>query len=285
MKLLIVSGISGSGKSVALHMLEDLGYYCIDNMPLGLLEAFVKQTLGTGDPRYDLVAVGIDARARADEIEGYDDCLQGLRSNDLDLQTLFLQAEHNVLLKRFSETRRKHPLTRYDIPLDEAIRRERKLLAPVAEQADLVIDTSRTSMHELREIIAARVHGEAHTLSVLLQSFGFKHGVPGDADFVFDVRCLPNPHWEVELRALTGRDKPVRDYLESHEMVEGMFRDIRDFSDRWLPHFKASNRSYVTIAIGCTGGQHRSVYMVERLGEHLRKHEYIKLLTRHTELS
>ncbi len=285
MKLLIVSGLSGSGKSVALHMLEDLGYYCIDNMPLGLLEAFVKQTLGTGDPRYDLVAVGIDARARADEIDGYDDCLQRLRSNDLEIQTLFLQAEHNVLLKRFSETRRKHPLTRYDIPLAEAIHRERKLLAPVAEQADLVIDTSRTSMHELREIIAARIHGESRTLSVLLKSFGFKHGVPGDADFVFDVRCLPNPHWEADLRALTGRDQPVRDYLESHEMVEGMFRDIRDFSDRWLPHFEASNRSYVTIAIGCTGGQHRSVYMVERLGEHLRQHEYIKLLIRHTELS
>lgn len=284
MRLVIVSGLSGSGKSEALRMLEDLGYYCIDNIPLGLLRSVTAQTLSEQDDEYSLLAVGVDARAGSRHIDRFPQGLTALRAAGLDLQVLFLDAADDVILRRYSETRRKHPLTDADTPLAEAIIKERELLSPIAKCADIVIDTSHTTIHQLRETIRTRVHGgRPGTLSILFQSFGFKHGVPDGADFIFDVRCLPNPHWNPELRNLTGRDQPVIQYLEAAPEVGRMLRDIRDFLEHWLPAFRAENRSYITIAIGCTGGHHRSVYLAEQLAGYFKK-LYEQVLVRHSEL-
>ncbi|MFP4181416.1 MAG: RNase adapter RapZ [Thiohalospira sp.] len=268
MKLVVVSGLSGSGKSVALHVLEDLGYYCIDNLPLGLLTALGGQLSGPGGRTPERVAVGIDARNLAGDLERFPAMLEELAGQGFESETLFFFAERETLLKRFSETRRKHPLTDGSLPLADAIDAEWRLLEPIAANAALHIDTSHTNVHELRDLITSRVGREDGGLSLQFLSFGFKHGVPADADFVFDIRCLPNPHWEPELRALTGRDFAVADYLEGQPLVEQMYAQIRDFLATWLPHFQRDNRSYVTVAIGCTGGQHRSVYFAERLGAH-----------------
>jgi len=284
MRLVIVSGLSGSGKSEALRMLEDLGYFCIDNIPLGLLRSVTEQTLNEQDEQYSLLAVGVDARAGSRHIDRFPQQLAALRTSGPDLQVLFLDAADEVILRRYSETRRKHPLSDADTPLAEAIVKERELLAPIAQCADIVIDTSNTTIHQLREAIRTRVHGgRPGTLSILFQSFGFKHGVPDGADFIFDVRCLPNPHWDETLRDLTGRDQAVIDYLEDAPEVARMLRDISSFLEHWLPAFRAENRSYITIAIGCTGGRHRSVYLAEELAAHFREH-YEQVLVRHSEL-
>jgi len=284
MKLVIVSGLSGSGKSIALHVLEDLGYYCIDNLPVGMLPGLaeqLRQRPGHADP----VAVGIDARNLIDDLQRFPGILARLRQAGVDAEVLFLEAEDATLLKRFSETRRRHPLSSSDTPLAEAIVQERRLLEPVAGEARLHIDTTQTNVHQLRDLIRQRVAGTAEGhLSLLFESFGFKHGVPVDADFVFDVRCIPNPHWVPELRSLTGRDQPVVDYLEAHPEARQMYENIRDFLDTWIPRFEADNRSYMTVAVGCTGGQHRSVYMVERLSAHFRQ-QRSGVLSRHRELS
>ncbi len=284
MKLVIVSGLSGSGKSIALHVLEDLGYYCIDNLPVGMLPGLaeqLRQRPGHADP----VAVGIDARNLVDDLQRFPGILARLRQAGVDAEVLFLEAEDATLLKRFSETRRRHPLSSSDTPLAEAIVQERRLLEPVAGEARLHIDTTQTNVHQLRDLIRQRVAGTADGhLSLLFESFGFKHGVPVDADFVFDVRCIPNPHWVPELRSLTGRDQAVVDYLEAHPEARQMYENIRDFLDTWIPRFEADNRSYMTVAVGCTGGQHRSVYMVERLSAHFRQ-QRSGVLSRHRELS
>ncbi len=286
MKLLIVSGLSGSGKSVALHTLEDIGYYCIDNLPVGLLCAFAEQfspDQRSGSP--DLVAAGIDARNHPEQLQRFDAILKDLQKNDIETEIIFLQADDATLLKRFSETRRKHPLSGPDLSLADAIARERELLNPISQNASLFIDTSHTNVHQLRDLIRERVQTESGgELSLLFESFGFKHGVPGDADFVFDARCLPNPHWDPTLRPYTGKDQAVADYLEGHELVRRMFAEIRDFLLRWIPHFQADNRSYLTVAIGCTGGQHRSVYLTERLADSFRT-ELPNVAVRHRELS
>ena len=286
MKLLIVSGLSGSGKSVALHALEDEGYYCIDNLHLGLLQPFVDQVLMARMPLFDKAAVGIDARSGLEELEQFGAMLTEIRARNIAVEVLFLQAEVDTLIKRFSETRRKHPLTRRGLPLIEAIHLERSLLASIADQADLVIDTTHTNVHQLRSLVTERMGTrELPRMSILVQSFGFKHGVPSDSDFVFDARCLPNPHWEPSLRSLTGQDPEVIDYLQNHPMVEEMYEMIAQFLRTWIPRFEMENRSYLTISIGCTGGQHRSVYLAERLAEELRRRygQYISL--RHRELS
>ncbi len=286
MKLLIVSGLSGSGKSVALHALEDEGYYCIDNLHLGLLQPFVDQVLMARMPLFDKAAVGIDARSGLDELEQFGALLGEIRARGIAVEVLFLQAEVDTLIKRFSETRRKHPLTRRGLPLIEAIHLERSLLASIADQADLVIDTTHTNVHQLRALVTERMGTkEIPRMSILVQSFGFKHGVPSDSDFVFDARCLPNPHWEPSLRSLTGQDPEVVAYLQNHPMVEEMYEMIAQFLRTWIPRFEVENRSYLTISIGCTGGQHRSVYLAERLAEELRSRygQYISL--RHRELS
>lgn len=284
MKIVVVSGLSGSGKSVALGMLEDLGYYCIDNLPLSMLGSFTAETLQHEEDDIPLLAVGIDARSRRRYIEAFEERIAELREGGLDIQVLFLQAEHDVILKRYSETRRKHPLTDADTSLAEAIQAETRLLKPIAASADWVIDTSRSNIHQLRETLRNRLQsGENEGLSLLFQSFGFKYGMPDGMDYVFDVRCLPNPHWQESLREQTGRDEAVRTYLESQPDTQAMADDIAGFLQRWLPCFRANDRSYVTIGIGCTGGKHRSVYMVEHLAKRLRE-DYPHSTVRHTEL-
>ena len=285
MKLLIISGLSGSGKSVALHTLEDIGYYCIDNLPTGLLATFARHLMEQDIGRApEQVAIGIDARNHPDQLQRFGEILSDLRSQDIECQIIFLQADEATLLKRFSETRRKHPLSGRGVSLADAIARERELLNPIAQNANLFIDTSHTNVHQLRDLVQERVgSGESRELSLLFESFGFKHGVPGDADFVFDARCLPNPHWDTKLRPLTGRDQAVADFLDQHDLVSTMFTQIRDFLHFWIPHFKADKRSYLTVAIGCTGGQHRSVYLTERLATWFREqHQNVAL--RHREL-
>ncbi|MFP4079236.1 MAG: RNase adapter RapZ [Ectothiorhodospira sp.] len=285
-KLIIVSGLSGSGKTVALHALEDAGYYCMDNLHIGLLTAVVRQFLTDGHGLYDETAVGIDARSGIEALDRFGEIVTEIRDMGVALQILFLQAEEQTLLRRFSETRRRHPLTRDDVPLVDAIHLERRLLVPVAEQADLTIDTTRTHVHQLTDTVRQRVgQAEEAGLSVLIRSFGFKHGTPVDSDFVFDVRCLPNPHWEPRLRALTGLDPEVGDFLGSHPLVEEMFASLRDFLTTWIPRFEHENRSYLTVSIGCTGGQHRSVYLAERLAKHLHALRGEAVSTRHRELA
>ncbi len=285
MRLTIVSGLSGSGKSIALQTLEDLDYYCADNLPMSLLPAFVESLLGAGNEDNDRVAVGIDARNNRRDIAEFSKIVDQLTTSGVEIETLFLQCSDEVLVRRYSETRRRHPLGHGEVPLLEAIRQERDLMAPIAALADLTIDTSQTNVHQLRRVVRDRVPGSASgQISLLFCSFGYKHGIPRDVDFVFDVRCLPNPHWEAGLKELDGRDQPVIDYLRGHKEVVAMLEDIGAFITRWLPEFEAAGRSYLTVAIGCTGGQHRSVYLTEALAQrfHSRRRHVI---TRHQELS
>lgn len=266
MKLVIISGLSGSGKSVALHTLEDSGYYCIDNLPISLLDSFASQLAHSSHPSQQKAAASIDARNFLDDLKKFHDILEGLKAKGIDCELLYLQAEETSLLKRFSETRRRHPLSNENITLADAIKNEIKLLAPIALQADLQIDTTHTTIHQLRDLIRERVDDcIGKGMSLLFQSFGFKNGVPSDTDFVFDARCLPNPHWEPTLRSKTGKDPEVIDYLSHKELVSELFNDITAFLDKWIPQFQKENRSYLSIAIGCTGGQHRSVYLAEKL--------------------
>ncbi len=270
MNMIIISGLSGSGKSVALHALEDMGFYCIDNLPIGLLTAFAHEFYDRDLPSTGKVAAGIDARNRVEQLNRFPEIISGLCEHGINCKILFLQADDATLLKRFSETRRKHPLTNSNTPLSDAIERERELLTPIAANADLFIDTSRTNVHQLRELVMESI-GKTHSqgFSLLLRSFGYKHGIPADADFVFDARCLPNPHWQPDLRSKTGLDKEVAQYLEQQPVVAEYREQIEQFLRRWIPQFKADNRSYLSIAIGCTGGQHRSVYLVDRLAGRL----------------
>lgn len=285
MRLVIISGLSGSGKTVALHALEDEGLYCIDNLHLGLLPAFVETLLTPKVKLYEEAAVGIDARSGIEELRRFNDIIAGIKNLGLELEIIYLQAETDTLLKRFSETRRKHPLSRKGLPLIEAIHLERSLLSVIAEHADLTIDTTHSNVHQLSSQIRERI-GRSHfgSLSIQIQSFGFKHGVPGDSDFIFDVRCLPNPHWEPRLRNQTGLDPAVQEYLATHPMVEDMYNDILHFLLTWVPRFEAENRGYLTVSIGCTGGQHRSVYLVQRLGDAFRDLRGTDITIRHREL-
>jgi len=266
MRLIIVSGLSGSGKSVALHMLEDIDFYCVDNIPAALLKPFISHSVrGMGDP-YPRTAVGLDARNRPNEIETIPALVAELRRSGIGCEVLYLHASDEVLLKRYAETRRKHPLVSGDVSLREAIASERRLLEPISTAADLVVDTSGMGVHALRELIRERIDRRREgRLSLMFESFGYKHGIPGDADYVFDVRSLPNPYWEHALRHLNGRDAPVIEYLAGYASVRAMIADLIDFLERRVGDLAQANRSYLTIAIGCTGGQHRSVYIVERL--------------------
>ncbi len=284
MRLVIISGLSGSGKSVALHVLEDLGFYCIDNIPVRLLGSFIEDFIDHSDDTYDNVGVGLDARNRPADIAEIPNLVGKLRADGVTCEVLFLQARDDVLLTRFSETRRRHPLTSDDVSLLEAVHKERELLGPIINTADLIIDTSTTSVYDLREQVRARIGPrDPGSLSILLESFGYKHGLPPDADFVFDVRCLPNPYWEPQLRPLSGRDEPVQTFLGDQPRVQEMVDDIHDFLDRWIPRYQDFQRSYLTVAIGCTGGQHRSVYIVETLAARLGS-RHGRIQTRHHEL-
>lgn len=283
-RLIMVSGLSGSGKSVALHVLEDLGYYCIDNMPAALLKAVLDEVTGSEERATARIAVGIDARNRRRDIEALPATIKELRDNNIQTDVLFLQASDDILLKRYSETRRRHPLAEEGTALRGAIARERELLGPVINLADLVIDTSRTSIYELADVIRERVERrQSPMLSVLIESFGFKHGIPADADFVFDLRSLPNPYWQPTLRGLTGQHQDVARFLDAQPAFVRMYEDILAFLTRWIPEYVSFNRSYLTVAIGCTGGQHRSVYMTEKLARALRAH-HDPVLVRHNEI-
>ena len=284
MKLIIVSGLSGSGKSIALDTLEDCGFYCIDNLPVSLLDDFINQVMPADPSTYEKTAIGIDARNQSESLINISDNLKAIRNKGIEVEVLYMQAEEAILLKRYSETRRRHPLTDLNLPLEEAIKVEKDLLKSLSIYADLVIDTSRTTFHQLRELIKSHV-GERNgqRLSLLFQSFGYKHGIPLDADFVFDARSLPNPYWVPELRGLSGKDRAVKDFLSGDQDVQLFFSDVIAFLERWIPKFEAENRSYLTVAIGCTGGQHRSVYLVDNLAEHF-NNPALNVIHKHREL-
>ncbi len=285
MKLIIVSGLSGSGKSIALDTLEDCGFYCIDNLPVTLLDDFINHVMLVEQATYKKTAIGIDARNQSDKLANFSDCMSLITSKGITCEVIFMQAEEAVLLKRYSETRRRHPLTDFNLPLREALKLERDMLTPIARHASLTIDTSRTHYHQLRELIREQV-SERNFKHISLQflSFGYKHGIPLDADFVFDARSLPNPYWIPELRKYSGKNPAVIAFLSAEPLVKMLFQDISDFLERWIPYFEQEGRSYLTIAIGCTGGQHRSVYMVENLVKQFR-HRYLNVIVRHREIN
>lgn len=270
MKLVIVTGLSGSGKSVALHALEDNGFYCIDNLPVRLTEALAEDLLAHPTPHRERVALGIDARTSAPDLGAIPAIVSHLREHGAEVRILFLEADDSVLLQRFSETRRRHPLATGGQALAQAIAAERELLAPFRQTADLVVDTTRSNLHQLRELIQERLAHVEHRLSLAFQSFGFKYGAPRDADLLFDARCLPNPYWHSELRSLTGKDREVGEFLAQDERTRCLLDQIGSFVTTWLPCFEREGRSYLTVGIGCTGGRHRSVYLVEQLAAQFR---------------
>ncbi len=268
-RMVVVAGLSGAGKTVVLNALEDCDYYCMDNLPVRLWPEFLRFVRESPQPLYLQVAVGIDARNPVDTLAAFPQMLREISGSEFVTDLVFVEASEAALLKRFSETRRKHPLSVEGVRLSAAIQRERQLLSALAEGADIRIDTSDTYVHQLRDFVSRRIaRRPAATLSLQLSSFGFKHGVPHDADFVFDVRCLPNPHWLLHLRNLTGKDPEVVAFLENEPLVGKMISDIQTFLDAWIPVFAAENRSYLTVAVGCTGGHHRSVYVIESLARH-----------------
>lgn len=279
MQLKIVSGRSGSGKSIALRALEDLGFYCVDNLPVKLLPAFVEAQRDDSAQ----IAVSIDIRNIPADAEEINQVLASLSEN-IDVDIFFLDASDKVLIKRFSETRRLHPLSAGDLTLAEAIKKESDFLMPLKENADKVIDTAALSVHDLSNTIRALVLGKSQRdLVIIFESFGFKHGLPADADYVFDVRFLPNPHWQPELRPLTGLDEPVKLFFSAEHDVALFISQIRGFIETWLPLLENNNRSYLTIAIGCTGGQHRSVYIAQHLADYFKTQGH-QVQTRHCSL-
>ena len=284
MRLVVISGFSGSGKSVALHALEDIGFYCIDNIPAGLLNSLITHILERQDSVFEHVGIGLDARNRPDDIDQVPGLIENLRESGIACELVFLQADNEVLMSRFNETRRKHPLLIHGAGLREAIAQERSLLGSIINAADLFIDTTETSAHALREDIRERVgKREPHKLSILIESFGYKHGLPADANFVFDVRCLPNPYWDPQLRHQCGKDEGVKVFLANEPEVGRMIDDIASFLETWIAKYQDFQRSYLTIAIGCTGGQHRSVYIADTLANKLSVH-YGEIRTLHHEL-
>jgi UPF0042 nucleotide-binding protein len=269
MKLIIVSGLSGSGKTVALRTLEDAGYYCIDNLPLALLSTTIERLLQHDNSLHQDIAIGIDIRTGERELATLPEVCSSLNSDRLACRILFLQADDGTLLRRYNETRRRHPLTAGNRPLPAAIASERNILEPVCNNADIIIDTSHLNLHELRRKILAEVVELTHSLQIEIKSFGFKYGTAEDADMVFDMRCLPNPHWQSELRPLTGKDPAVEEFLRKEPQTEKIIVQLMNLVGDWVPFYKREGRAYLTIAIGCTGGQHRSVFVAEQLYKQL----------------
>lgn len=278
-RLIVISGLSGAGKSVALRTLEDLDFYCVDNLPADLLPQLV-DSLGGLHPR---LGVGIDARNRPAALMQLPKALAEIGRRGVQYEVVYLETRDEVLLKRYGETRRRHPLSGEGLPLIDAITLERKLLRPLAGIADRHFDTSDLNIHQLRRLIATEVAGGEGSLSLLFESFAYRRGLPPDADFVFDARALPNPHWDPALRPLSGRDPQVKAFLDASEAAQMFLAMVRDFLERWLPKIEQENRRYLTVAIGCTGGRHRSVYLCERLAEHFRANREA-VLTFHREL-
>jgi UPF0042 nucleotide-binding protein len=275
-RLIIISGLSGAGKTVALNSLEDLDFYCIDNLPISLLNEISKQISNPSSKFSNKFAIGIDARNPELDIDNLPNTITALKEQKIKVDLVYIEANDDILTSRFSETRRKHPLSSDEITLLEAIALERQIMGKLSVIADIRVDTSHTLMHQLRDIVRERIAElPLSSLSIQFISFGYKHGVPRDADFVFDVRCLPNPYWEKHLRSLSGKDQPVVEFLSKQKLVLDMIKDLQDFLERWIPKFEANNRSYLCVAIGCTGGHHRSVYITEILSKHflqLNKH-------------
>ncbi|GAB1258328.1 RNase adapter RapZ [Aurantivibrio plasticivorans] len=287
MRLIVISGHSGSGKSTALHLLEDAGFTCVDNLPASLLPQLVDhiKTLNPDGDGHQKFAISIDARNTWQDLKQFPQTLTAIEALGVKCEIVFLDAKNNILIQRYSETRRKHPLSDENTDLKQAIHAERSLLEPIADLSDLVIDTTSLNLHELRDLIKTRVLGaDASEMSILFESFGFKHGIPADAEIVYDVRCLPNPYWKPHLRNFNGLEEPIETFLSGHDDVQDMLADITAYLERWLPKHQANNRSYITIAIGCTGGQHRSVYLSNQLFTHFSK-AYKNVLVRHRELN
>ncbi|CAH0993329.1 RNase adapter protein RapZ [Sinobacterium norvegicum] len=283
MKLVVISGRSGSGKSTALNVLEDVGFYCIDNLPAYLLPALISEARANSSPEQEMLAVCIDARNSSRTLSEFPTLISSL-PEEVETSVIYLDADNNSLIKRFSETRRKHPLSNRHTALQEAIEDERVILEPIANIADLTIDTTKLSYHELRDFIRIEVADQnSGQMTLQFQSFGFKKGSPNHADMVFDLRCLPNPHWVPSLRSQTGLDDGVKNFLSEQDEVKEMFDDIKQYLERWVPRFSANNRSYTTVAVGCTGGQHRSVFMAEKLYQHFSA-LYDNVQVRHREL-
>ncbi len=280
--LIVVSGMSGSGKSVALHTLEDLDFYCVDNLPAELLPDFIR-TVGERPQSVEKLAVGIDARSG--DLARIPGSLSAVGALGLDPKLVFFDTSDDVLLKRYADTRRRHPLSHLGLALADAISRERQVLKPLRSIADVVIDTSGLNVHQLRrQVITEFGLGSDNTLSLLFESFAYRRGVPADADFVFDARVLPNPHWDPQLRPLSGRDAAVRDFLDADQDVQAYVRQVSDFLDAWLPRLRTGTRSYVTVAFGCTGGRHRSVYLAETLAAFTRGRGWPEVAVHHREL-
>jgi UPF0042 nucleotide-binding protein len=282
--LVIVSGMSGSGKSIGLSTLEDLGFYCVDNLPAELLPAFVR-SVASDDGAPEKLAVVIDARNRNSDLANIPDWLSAVGALGLDPKLVFFDTSDEVLLRRYADTRRRHPLSHIGLALADAISLERQVLKPLRAIADHVIDTSALNVHQLRRQVTTEfgLTGDS-TLSLLFESFAYKRGLPPEADFVFDARVLPNPHWNPELRPLSGRDGEVRAYLESQPDVMQYLGQVTQFLDTWLPKLRGDTRSYVTVAVGCTGGRHRSVYLAERLAQHCRDLGWNEVAVHHREL-
>ena len=284
MRILIITGLSGSGKSVALNTLEDDDFYCIDNLPVPLLPTFIEQCVKEDKQYHEKIAIGIDSRSGDESIDNLIDIVQKLKNENKQVEVLFFSAEINTLIKRFSETRRKHPLTTNDIPLIKAIHIEKEMLSKIADYADLTIDTTKTNVRQLRTMVNQVVIDKPNNqLTIVLQSFGFKHGIPSDSDFMFDVRCLPNPYWQANLRNLTGKDTAVMNYLGQYSEVDRMITSIIEFMEKWIPLFEEENRSYLTVSVGCTGGHHRSVYCINQIAHELGKKLQHPITVRHRE--
>lgn len=282
--LIVISGMSGSGKSIALNTFEDLDYYCVDNLPADLLAEFVRGATGKNDMPPKL-AVGIDARNRNTDLSKLPSWLSQAGALGLDPRLVFFDASDDILLKRYAETRRRHPLSHLGLALADAIALERRMLKPLRAQADVIIDTSELNVHQMRRRVIAELDLTSdRTVSLLFESFAYRRGVPSDADFVFDARGLPNPHWDARLRPLSGRDREVREYLDTQADVNEYTTQVAAFLDNWLPRIQADTRSYITVAFGCTGGRHRSVYLAETLAAHAREHGWRDVATYHREL-
>ena len=275
-RILIVTGQSGSGKSSALQVLEDLGYYCIDNLPLALLPEIVEKL--DRENNLELLALGVDVRSAKEDLQGFDQVFQQLQKHG-SVDVIYLTTRDQELISRFSASRRPHPLSNRFQSLNECIQEEKNLLMPIQFRSTVHIDTTDKSVHDLKHVLLSKL-GQTDNLIVILQSFGYKHGIPLDADYVFDVRHLPNPHWDLELRKYSGLDAPVQKFFQQSPQTHEMFQDIQKFLEKWLPAFAEGHRHYITISIGCTGGQHRSVYIVDRLKKALEAKWSIQVLHR-----
>lgn len=283
-QLVIITGLSGAGKTVVLRSLEDMEFYCVDNLPVNMLKQLTENIIADSE-FYPKVAVGIDIRSKNQDLNSLNELIESINQSILKVKLIFLAADKKTIFKRYSETRRRHPLSteKHNHSLTEAINIENELMADLKQHADLVIDTSQLKIQQLKQQVWQIMSQPNEHVSVIIKSFAFKRGVPFDADFVFDARCLPNPYWQPELRALTGQDSAVKNYLNNEPMVKEFLNDLSYFAKKWIGQFEANDRSYITISIGCTGGQHRSVYLVEALHEFLEK-QSIKNMVQHREL-